>query len=569
MSAITLSLLVIASLSTNAYAFANGNAFLKTNSHLKEESMSEDDVQTSLLSEVEATFGAGTASSRVAQLEQGLASIYAALPKNEKGYVGHAAVRYALHRLFVQRHGWVIRGLDAAGAHRNSTSSAGLLKDQVPAYLQDLFEKRLGSRGFGRHELAVVAATIEHLIHNEAIERAGFAFKVHDLLPTSILNESTADEVLETYMAAYILGEDLSKLTLDEAHAVKAEMPEVYMAWNATKAFLKGVRREVVQSEGSAEQKSSGEIDFSLVARVAEKVSEKFGGFQHLDCEEMKATLVKSEDKQSAGRVRLHDFYKPALDGQWQFQESVAYLRQLGALDETDPDKPRVIIVNYISSPTNSIASSNFYSVGCMDECEGLLGQLEQQFGAPEVAADRIAKRVAMLGSSSVAVPRTLAPALLKRLDEVAAEHGGKVPLHGRLFAQWMHHAFPRECPYPHISDTTNPLTPDEWVNATGGETVASNEEMSAHVEKAKALKVDRRETLEEIGELPWAPEEELLVVHQPLEQKVGGSILLADVRNVVLFMAMVSLAYGLVQHSMRASKAGGELTAEQHKFMV
>ena len=28
------------------------------------------------------------------------------------------------------------------------------------------------------------------------------------------------------------------------------------------------------------------------------------------------------------------------------------------------------------------------------------------------------------------------------------------MPLHGRLFAQWMHHAFPRHCPFPHVSGT-------------------------------------------------------------------------------------------------------------------
>ena len=32
-------------------------------------------------------------------------------------------------------------------------------------------EQRLGGRGFGLHELGVLAATIEHLVHNEAIKR--------------------------------------------------------------------------------------------------------------------------------------------------------------------------------------------------------------------------------------------------------------------------------------------------------------------------------------------------------------------------------------------------------------
>jgi len=156
--------------------------------------MSEEDVQTSLLAEVEGTFGEGAASSRVKQLEAILRPIYAALPKNEKGYLGHATVRYALHRLFVQRHGWFIKGLDAAGGHRNATTSAGLLKEQVPAYIQDLFEQRLGGRGFGLHELGVLAATIEHLVHSEAIKRLGNAFKVHNLLPTSLLNKHEADD---------------------------------------------------------------------------------------------------------------------------------------------------------------------------------------------------------------------------------------------------------------------------------------------------------------------------------------------------------------------------------------
>merc|ERR1719378_977840 len=154
---------------------------------MKEERMSEEDVQTSLLAEVEGTFGEGAASSRLKQLEITLGPIFAALPKNEKGYLGHATVRYALHRLFVMRHGWVIKGLDANGGHRNSTAGAGLLKEQVPAYIQDLFEKRLGGRGFGLHELGVLAATIEHLVHSETIKRLGDTLKLHERLATDIM----------------------------------------------------------------------------------------------------------------------------------------------------------------------------------------------------------------------------------------------------------------------------------------------------------------------------------------------------------------------------------------------
>merc|ERR1719240_2606898 len=200
--------------------------------------------------------------------------MYGALPKNELGYLGHATVRYALHRLFVQRHGWFIKGIDVAGGHRSSTSSAGLLKEQVPAYVQDLFEKRLGGRGFGLHELGVLAATIGHLVHTETIKRLGDAFRVHDYLPTSLMSESQVDEVLDTYMTSYLLGEDLSNATLQEAVELKAELPEVYMAWNDTRQFVRSLRRNITDSDGSAEQKASGGLDFSLVARVAERIGE-------------------------------------------------------------------------------------------------------------------------------------------------------------------------------------------------------------------------------------------------------------------------------------------------------
>jgi len=550
--------LMILGLSATLVDVVEANAFLKVNAASHEERISEEDVQTSLLAEVEGTFGEGTASSRVKQLEEILGPIYAALPKNEQGYLGHATVRYALHRLFVQRHGWSIKGLDTAGGHRNATSGAGLLKEQVPAYIQDLFEQRLHGRGFGLHELGVLAATIEHLVHSEAIKRLGDAFKVHSFLPTSNMKESEADEVLDTYMTSYILGEDLSKMNLSEALEIKAEMPEVYMAWNHTQEFVRATRQNCTKSDASAEQKSSGGFDFSLVARVAERVGEHFGAFQDHECKQMKDSLVKIEDSDT-GRVLLADFYKPAIGGQWQFQESVAYLRQLGALDESNPSRPSVIIANYLNSPTNCIASSSFYSVCCMDECEGLLGHLEQKIAAPEATSTRIADLVSKLSSSSMIAPRKLTQGLLDRLGEIAAEHGGSVPLHGRLFAQWMHHAFPRECPYPHLSGTTNPLTPDEWLESTGGETTATEEEMQGHVEKVVPSSLVEGPNG---ASLPWSPEEELLVARPAMQSDRGIT------RNAIMFMAVGSIAFGMVRNAL-APRAVTSKSSGCEKYLV
>merc|ERR1740138_1326718 len=190
------------------------------------------------------------------------------------------------------------------------------------------------------------------------------------------------------------------------------------MAWNATKDFVRSVRKNITQYESNAEQKASGNIDFSLVARTAERIGEQFGAFQDHECKQIKASLVVMEEA-GTGRVRLSDFWRPALNdpnGSWQFGESLSYLRQLGVLDESDAQNPRVMIANYVSSPSNCIASSSFYSVCCMDECEGLMGHLENEISAPEATSNQIAELVAKLPSSSTTAPRVLSRTLLDRL---------------------------------------------------------------------------------------------------------------------------------------------------------
>jgi hypothetical protein len=368
------------------------------------------------------------------------------------------------------------------------------------------------------------------------------------------MNESAVDEVLDTYMTGYILGEDLSKMTSEEALEAKNEMPEVFMAWNATREFVRSVRQNITRFESSAEQQSSGALDFSLVARVAERVGEQFGRFQDHECRQIKASLLELEEA-GTGRVRLSDFWKPALGGAWQFSESLSYLRQLGVLDESDAKHPRVIIANYVSSPSNCIASSSFYSVCCIDECEGLLSHLERYVAAPEAAPQLIAAFVSELSSSSVAAPRKLSKTLISRLEDIGAAHGGQVQLHGRLFAQWMHHAFPRECPFPHLSGTTNPQTPDEWLESTGEEAMATEEDIQSfvdqpHLNETQSLEVDA---------LPWSPEEELL------SHPVRARPIMATIRNVLLFVAVAPVTFALIRSASSSPKG----VSKAEKFLV
>merc|ERR1719282_2106475 len=96
------------------------------------------------------------------------------------------------------------------------------------------------------------------------------------------------------------------------------------------------------------------------------------------------------------------------------------------------------------------------------------MDHLESEIQDPFAKPEKIVELVSSLPSASVSAPRTLPSALVRKLGEVAAQHDGLVPLHSRLFAQWMHFAYPRECQYPHIAGTTLNMTTKEWSAATG-----------------------------------------------------------------------------------------------------
>merc|ERR1712226_1692742 len=94
---------------------------------------------------------------------------------------------------------------------------------------------------------------------------------------------------------------------------------------------------------------------------------------------------------------------------------------------------------------------------------------------------------VASLQSLSMPSGKTVSPYLLRQLDEIANMNGGRVPLHGRLFAQWMHSAYPQECPFPHVSGTSNPDHLAAIVDNSSlvAEAVAEDEEIKRIVKAA------------------------------------------------------------------------------------
>jgi len=290
-----------------------------------------------------------------------------------------------------------------------------------------------------------------------------------------------------------------------------------------------------------------------VLTRTVEEIGEQFGRFQNYECKAMKTQLLQLGD-QGIGRVKLADFYGPALESSgkgkassWQFTESVDYLKQVGALDDTNPANPSVVVPNYVASSSNCLASSSYYSVCCIEECEEMMSKIEHEIAAPEASPKSIVSLVSSFSTSTVEGPRVLSANLVKRLNEIASTHEGTVPLHGRLFAQWMHHAFPRECSLPHTSAVENPHTPDEWLSSS---VRASKDEMRFHFESSvQNDDIDHEEHLNN----GWSHEEELLVPKKVrASSSIGGMIM----RGLMLLCAIGAVVIRVWGVSRQASSA-------------
>jgi len=171
-----------------------------------------------------------------------------------------------------------------------------------------------------------------------------------------------------------------------------------------------------------------------------------------------------------------------------------------------------VIIPNYLQATSNCIVSTSHYLVCCTNECETLMGEIEVAIDAPTALPSKILSVVGSMSSHTTLdddEPAHLSAELIQQLEQVAANHGGMVPLHGRLFAQWLHYVFPRECPFPHKTGAVSSTTPGEY----GDHHIASKEDMRKHASNATSLDISDSVSKEELQWMSqWSEDEELTV---------------------------------------------------------
>jgi hypothetical protein len=506
-----------------AAADVGGDAFLSPQQAWAPATALESVAQRNLLDELEKQLGSSIrklVEQQLPPIEESIKKSATAMPKNEYGKFGHSAVRYILHRYFVQRHGWYVTGLEPQGESWNSTSPVNVLKNRVSDRLQAIFERNLGGQGFQLRDMAILAAMVEALVRDEAIQRLRAVYEFHRVESAAIVASFQVDRLLDTYMQAWIMGVDMTiSDSRSQMQPIIDDIRSYYPNWLDTERFLRKVRGNI--------RPGLNTFTFLDTVDVLMNVHDQYGHEQNKECQELKSHLLSLEESKGSGCVRLSDFYGSSLDGgKWQFSEKPDYLRQLGALEESDAHNPRVLVPNYLGGASNCLASSKYYSVCCLNECEGLMARVEEELAAPQATPHRIAAVVAAMPSASKPANRILSSPLLMQLDNIARQHGGQVPLYGRLFAQWMHHAYPRECPYPHMSGSTKPMSLDD-LSLQGIDGVESDEDMKVYIQSAAASSSsENRSSVAKDGRtsssaaaagscVPWHDEEELFVPWQ------------------------------------------------------
>jgi len=140
-----------------------------------------------------------------------------------------------------------------------------------------------------------------------------------------------------------------------------------------------------------------------------------------------------------------------------------------------------------------------------------VLAEIEAVIGAPLAPVGELLSVVGSMTSQTTVdhdEPPKLIGALTEQLEQIAVTHGGKVPLHGRLFTQWLHYAFPHECTFPHKAGSAVTSTPFQY----GNKFIATHSEMRENAAQSSLdtfnATMDKQE-LEWMSQ--WSPEEELI----------------------------------------------------------
>lgn len=503
------------------------------------------ELEVSLRESLEGAMGSGTWAHRASEIERKMAKTFQALPKNDNGRLAPATVRYIVHNYFQKEHGWLIEGLEPTTVRANASEvhGASIIQNKAPAILEALLEERQSERGLALQDAVAMMAALEHLIFDESVILLERAYDLNNMHTGDMLDEVGLHEVLRSYLLLFRQGQSANLFDGDLHRSIKARY-STKAGWHDIVAYEQDVQHDY---DYNAKMKVNPFLQrsysFEEASQMVINLAEGYGKWQNEDCRDMKEHLMTMDTK-GAGRIPLDVFYRSDAQSSYEFTESREYLRDVGALDESLVGNPAVLIANYLAGPSNCIASNSYYSVCCLSECEHLMNDIEGHVKGPAASSKQLLSMLGNMSSTTVDAPRTFSPSMKSRLDQIADQNEGTIPIHGRLFGQWLHYAFPHECPLPVAG--VNALTPSAWLN---GAAIGTASEREIHIQTSDELELSGHQSATE-----WTDEEILPFVDQPVRKGGGflGFMRFIMMASAILFVfkaAYESLQKALCAH--------------------
>jgi hypothetical protein len=493
--------------------------------------------------------GHGATSDELLEAHSQLEIMLEALPKCEKGRLSLNSAQYVVHRYFMQNYGVAIRGFEP---HREASKAiSGLRLLGAPEHYLGLLESgRLAEHGFALPDMVALVTLLERLMRErttgpllEAVYEQNF-FGVESMLKMRSLGE-----IFDTWVYHWLMGHNQKELFKRDHHRNRKKADMESWSHGIDIAFGQ-LELDEWRRKATMNPFKEHEFSFADIERVLHEASKDFGVSWQPECD-VTRDHMEEYDPQHIGRIPLNEFHELSDDhDQKKFHEAKSYLRDLGVLDNSSSRKGlQVIIPNYVESISNCVVANRQYSVCCLSKCDSILGRMEELVRSPVARVDdvlRYVKDVIAEETEGIA-PRHLAGDLEAQLRRIASmQHNGMVPLHGRLFAQWLHYVFPRVCPFPHREGTIDPRSKNELDGVE--RTKASKKERNREEERAE-LRADlfkhaaEEEDAGEVWMAQWSDEEELMAEYLQLRPPWEmPTIAKSSLNALVLLGGLVSL---------------------------
>jgi len=469
-------------------------------------------------------------------IEKSVSPTYQALPKNEKGGIGSSSLVYLVRSYFAKEHGWHIHGLGthASNVTTNDMHNTSILEQMAPAIVQNLIDAQSVNHIFYLKDVIAMVATLEYLVISESARILEDIYDQEKVDSQSVIDEELLVRLLVIYSVTF---------EVPTNHARIQQISKRVLNQNFKHELFLTPMKDIV---GNFEFMRGHQNPFSKNYRFEDAVTmvteyhKSYGKRQVEECTLMKEELMR-RDPAGMGRVPLHSFHaeSAAKSSLFKFGEGKDYLREIGALDESEALVPKVIIPNYVQGPWNCLARSGYYAICCLNECESIMNAVEQRFESPTVAPQPMLEFVGNLSSATVDGPRQLPDGLAKKLQEIAKLHKGDVPIYGRLFAQWLHFAFPYECPYPSLQ--AGNIKKEMWMPERRVETASSEEKLAAQQEALMANQTSEGDDTD-VFDILW---DDMEVLHIAEERKRSNAW--SSLNTVMLAVIVLSACGSLV----------------------